>query len=239
MSRKKILITNDDGVFAEGLVRLVKVSQEFGDVWVVAPDKQKSGKSHSIILRRPIEAWKVDFPIEGVPAYACDGNPADCVRIGVLNIMPDKPDFCFAGINDGYNMATDLQYSGTAGAAFEAAFQGVQAIAFSEGIHGDHEVTNRYIREIMIELMDKPLDTTKIWNVNFPECPLKLCNGVLRGRIVSQDVFYKDHYIETKISEDRSAYMVEGVQKSSATEGTDLRAIIDGYVSIGIATNIV
>ena len=78
---KKILITNDDGIDADGLIRLARATVEFGEVWVVAPDSQRSAMSHSITLRHSIEAWKVDFPVSGVHAYACDGTPADCIRI--------------------------------------------------------------------------------------------------------------------------------------------------------------
>lgn len=129
---KKILITNDDGIDSDGIIRLAKIAVEFGEVWVVAPESQRSAMSHSVTLRHGIEAWKVDFPVSGVHAYACDGTPADCVRIGVLNIVPGKPDHVFSGINYGYNVASDIQYSATAGAAFEAAFQKVHTIAFSE-----------------------------------------------------------------------------------------------------------
>ena len=122
---RKILITNDDGIDSDGIIRLAQVAKEFGEVYVVAPDGQRSAMSHSITLRHSIEAWEVEFPVEGVKAYACNGTPGDCVRIGVLNIVPGRPDNVFSGINYGYNVATDLQYSATAGAAFEAAFQKV------------------------------------------------------------------------------------------------------------------
>ena len=118
---RKILITNDDGIYSDGIIRLAQTAKEFGEVWVVAPESQRSAMSHSITLRHPIEAWNVDFPVEGVHAYACDGTPADCVRIGVLNIVPGKPDNVFSGINYGYNVASDIQYSATAGAASSAA----------------------------------------------------------------------------------------------------------------------
>lgn len=235
---RKILITNDDGINADGIVRLAKAATEFGEVWVVAPDSQRSAMSHSITLRHSFEAWKVDFPVPGVHAYACNGQPGDCVRIGVLNIVPGKPDHVFSGINFGYNMASDIQYSATAGAAFEAAFQGIHTIAFSEDAGEIHEVTDRYLREIMAELLDRPLFINQIWNVNFPGCRLNECNGILRDRKVSTDEFYKDRYIETPVSEGRISYMVEGIRNYEALEGTDLRAILDGYVSIGIATNI-
>ncbi|MGN0151210.1 MAG: 5'/3'-nucleotidase SurE [Wujia sp.] len=235
---RKILITNDDGIDSDGIVRLAKVAVEFGEVWVVAPDSQRSAMSHSVTLRHSIEAWKVDFPVPGVHAYACDGKPADCVRIGVLNIVPGKPDHVFSGINYGYNVASDLQYSATAGAAFEAAFQKVHTIAFSEDACEMHEVTDRYLKEIMAELLNKPLAINQIWNVNFPGCRLTACKGILRDRKVSTDDFYKDRYNETMVSEERISYMVEGIRNYKASEGTDLKAILDNCVSVGIATNI-
>ena len=235
---KKILITNDDGIDSDGLIRLAKVAMEFGEVWVVAPHSQRSAMSHSITLRHSIEAWEVDFPVPGIRAYACDGTPADCVRIGVLNIVPEKPDHVFSGINYGYNVGSDLQYSATAGAAFEASFQKIHTIAFSEDADEMHEVTDEYIKDIMGDLLDKPLEINQIWNVNFPSCRLKDCKGILKGRTVSTDEFYKDRYLEKKVSSGKISYMVEGIRNYEASQGTDLRAILDNYVSIGIATNI-
>ena len=235
---RKILITNDDGINANGIIRLAQAASEFGQVWVVAPDSQRSAMSHSITLRHSVDAWKVNFPVPGVHAYACSGTPGDCVRIGSLNIVPGKPDYVFSGINYGFNAATDIQYSATAGAAFEAAFQGIHTIAFSEEACENHEVTDRYLKDIMSELLDKPLGINQIWNVNFPGCKLAECNGILRERTVSTDVFYSDRYNETRVSNDRLSYMVEGIRKYTALDGTDLKAIFDNYVSVGIVTNI-
>lgn len=235
---KKILITNDDGIDADGIVRLARAATEFGEVWVVAPDSQRSAMSHSVTLRHSIDAWKVDFPVPGVHAYACDGQPADCVRIGALNIVPGKPDYVFSGINYGYNAATDLQYSATAGAAFEAAFQKIHTIAFSEEACGNHEVTDQYLQEIIAELVEKRLGANQIWNVNFPGCGLAECKGILRDRKVSTDVFYMDRYNESVVSEGRISYMVEGIRNYNAEEGTDLKAIFDYYVSVGVVANI-
>lgn len=234
----KILITNDDGIDADGLLRLVKVAKEVGEVWIVAPDSQRSAMSHSITLRHEIEAWEVSYPVEGVHAYACNGTPGDCVRIGVLNIVPGKPDYVFSGINYGYNLATDIQYSATAGAAFEASFQKVQAIAFSENISDRHDITDQYLPTIMKELMEKPLSSNQIWNVNFPGGTVEECKGILRDRIVSMDEFYKDRYTERKVSDGRIAYMVQGIRNYQATEGTDLHAVLQNYISVGVATNI-
>ena len=235
---RKILITNDDGINADGIIRLAQAATDFGEVWVVAPDSQRSAMSHSITLRHSVDAWKIDFPVPGVHAYACSGTPGDCVRIGSLNIVPGKPDHVFSGINYGFNAASDIQYSATAGAAFEAAFQRIHTIAFSEDACEIHEVTDRYLKEIIAELLDKPLGVNQIWNVNFPGCKSAECNGILRNRKVSTDAFYVDRYIETTFLEEKISYMVEGIRNYTALEGTDLKAIFDNYISIGIATNI-
>ena len=235
---RKILITNDDGINANGIIRLAQAATEFGEVWVVAPDSQRSAMSHSITLRHSVDAWKIDFPVPGVHAYACSGTPGDCVRIGSLNIVPGKPDHVFSGINYGFNAASDIQYSATAGAAFEAAFQGIHTNAYSEDACEIHEVTDRYLKEIIAELLDKPLGVNQIWNVNFPGCKSAECNGILRNRKVSTDAFYVDRYIETTVLEEKISYMVEGIRNYTALEGTDLKAIFDNYISIGIATNI-
>lgn len=235
---RKILITNDDGINADGIIRLAQAATDFGEVWVVAPDSQRSAMSHSITLRHSVDAWKIDFPVPGVHAYACSGTPGDCVRIGSLNIVPGKPDHVFSGINYGFNAASDIQYSATAGAAFEAAFQRIHTIAFSEDACEIHEVTDRYLKEIIAELLDKPLGVNQIWNVNFPGCKSAECNGILRNRKVSTDAFYVDRYIETTVLEEKISYMVEGIRNYTALEGTDLKAIFDNYISIGIATNI-
>ena len=187
---KKILISNDDGIMAKGIIRLSLVAKKFGEVYVVAPDSERSAMSHSLTLRRNLKVWEVDFPVEGVKAYACDGKPADCVRLGVLNIVPGKPDVVLSGINYGFNVAGDIQYSATAGAAFEGAFQGIHSIAFSEDSKNIHEVTDKYIEDILRELLDKPLGVNEIWNVNFPACHIDECQGILEDRIVSTDNFY-------------------------------------------------
>ena len=235
---RKILITNDDGIESKGIIRLAEAAKKFGEVWVVAPENERSAMSHSVTFRHSIEAWKVDVPVADVHAYAINGTPADCVRIGCLNIVPGKPDHVFSGINYGYNLASDLQYSATVGASFEAAFQKIHTIAFSEDANDLYEVTDHYLKEIIAELIDLPLEANRIWNVNFPGCRLEECRGILRNRMVSTDDFYKDHYIETKLSDGRVSYMVQGIRNFKASEGTDLRAILDQYVSVGVVKNI-
>ena len=236
---KKILITNDDGIDSDGLLRLSQAAMEFGEVYVIAPDGQRSAASHSITLRHPIEIYPVDFPVEGVHAYSCSGTPADCVRVGSLSVMPGKPDIVMSGINFGYNVASDIQYSATVGAALEGEFQGYLSIAFSEGMNGLHETTDKYLRDIMAELVEKEYLPGFIYNVNFPGCKLEKCKGVLRDRTVSRSAFYKDSYKEVeKLPNGGISYMVDGAFTPTPEDGTDYGAILADYVSVGLVENL-
>ena len=234
----RILITNDDGIESDGISRLAKTAKEFGEVWVVAPESQRSAASHSITLRHPIDVHPFQL-MEGVHAFSCTGTPGDCVRVGILNIMPEKPDIILSGINFGYNVASDIQYSATAGAAFEGEFQGILSIAFSEGMNGCHEVTDKYLKEIMTELIDKPYVPGQIWNVNFPHCKVGECKGILRDRKVSRKSFYTDRYKAVEeFSNGGVSLMVDGIFSPTTEEGTDIGAVLDNYISIGVVKNI-
>lgn len=237
--KRRILITNDDGIDADGIVRLARAAKEFGEVWVVAPAHQRSAASHCITLREPIDVYPHDLPVDGVYAYSCSGTPADCVRVGSLSVMPKKPDVVLSGINFGYNVATDIQYSATAGAAFEAAFQGYTAIALSEHMNGCHEVTDAYLSDILTEYIDVRLGYGQILNVNFPGCPLSDFNGILRDRKTSHDSLFHDHYnVIGELENGGLRYMIEGVHNEQAEEDTDFHAVIGNYISVGIVSNV-
>ena len=249
---RKILITNDDGISADGLMRLVKTALKFGEVWVVAPESQRSAASHSLTLHRSIDVYPYDIGsreknevindamLSGMlHAFSCSGTPADCVRVGSLNIMPEKPDVVLSGINYRYNACSDIQYSATAGAAFEGTFQGYLSIALSEGADPCHEVTDAYLEEILSILLEKEHVKGQIYNVNFPQCKLSECKGILWNRPVSEGMFFKDTYNKMEDLENGGVrLMVEGHYNEDAEEGTDFRAIVDGYVSVGVVNNI-
>ena len=236
---KRILITNDDGITSGGLIRLAEAARQFGEVWVVAPESQRSAASHSITLHSPIDVFPADFPVEGVHAFSCSGMPADCVRVGSLSIMPEKPDVVLSGINYGYNAASDIQYSATAGAAFEAVFQGIPAIALSEQARPCHEVADAWLGRILERLLPERPGADLILNVNFPGCPLAECRGILENRTVSAGMFYRDHYKEIeKLPGGGVRLMVEGDYNEDCEEGTDFRALVENYISIGLVRNI-
>ena len=235
---RRILITNDDGIGADGIIRLARAAVGFGEVWVVAPDGQRSAQSQSITMRAGVTVRPASFPVEGVRAFACTGTPADCVRIGILNIVPGRPDTVLAGINNGYNVASDLQYSATAGAAFEAVFQKVSAIAFSEAEHTRHAAADRYLLPVLRDLISRPAEEGRIWNVNFPDTEEEACRGILYDRTVSKDPFYEDRYRAAENGDGSITYLLDGIRNYTGTEGTDLRAVIDGYVSVGTVAHI-
>lgn len=236
---RKILITNDDGIEYEGLRRLAEAAKEFGEVWVIAPDSQRSSCSHAITIHGTIDMYPYDYGMEGVKAFSCSGTPGDCVRVGGLSVMPYRPDIVLSGINRGYNSGTDIQYSGTCGAAFEAAFQGYIGIAVSEDFEGSHEVTDKYLKDILAELIDKRPNYGEIWNVNIPRCPLSEFKGIKRDTFVSRGMFYKDGYKAIgSLSDGGIRYEIDGKLIKESEEGSDIRAVLDNYISIGAVKNV-
>lgn len=251
MEKRKILVTNDDGIDAPGIARLARAAKKFGDVLVVAPGRQCSGMSHHITIGSPMKLEKrEDFPVSGVTAYSLDGTPADCVR-GVVHGMLDPdaerhgagtaeyfrhnpyfPDLVLSGINNGPNAGYDILYSGTVGAAMEAVLYGIHAICFSQEKAGEDEVTDRYLEEIASELIDRPLPAGQLWNVNFPGVPLQHCSGILYGRVPDHWCMYHDYYVQ------KDGYVT--VTDDIRTRGdirTDIGAILSGFISIGTVQN--
>ncbi len=234
-----ILITNDDGIGSDGLRRLAEAALGFGEVVVVAPGEQCSAQSHSITLRHSITVHPVSFPVQGVRAFSCSGTPGDCVRIGSLNIMKKKPDLLLSGINYGYNLASDIQYSATVGAAFEAEFQGFNAIAFSEDAADVHEVTDAFLLPVLEEVIHSEYVPGEVVNVNFPGCPLKDLKGIKRDVRVSRLPYYTDQYLEDERLPDGGVrYTVKGVHTPFSEVDTDYAAVLDNYISIGRVKNI-
>ena len=236
---RKILITNDDGIDAKGLERLAEAAKEFGEVWVIAPARQRSAASHSITLRKPVEIKEYDFPVKDVKAFTCSGTPADCVRVGGLSVMPEKPDVVLSGINYGYNVASDIQYSATCGAAFEASFQGFISISLSEDANECHDITDAYLRDLLKEYIDVRLERNRILNINFPSGKLEDCKGIRRNVGTSEDSFFHDRYKLLEEKEDGTrVYMVDGIYNEEAEPDTDFRAVVEKYISVGVVNNI-
>ena len=239
MKERLILITNDDGIHSNGLERLAGTACAYGRVWVIAPDSQRSAASHSITLHGSVDVFPYDYPIRGVRAFTCSGTPADCVRIGILHLMPTRPDILLSGINFGYNMASDIQYSGTVGAAFEAERHGVPAIAFSEGTGEDHSLADQKLPGILRMLIGRKLPAGQVFNVNFPQCSPEECKGILENRSVSREALFRDRYREEeRLPNGGIRLHVNGIYNDESEEGTDFRALTDHYISISVIQNI-
>ncbi len=162
----RILITNDDGIEAPGIKLVVEWAKKLGDVTVVAPKVEQSGKSHGIELTRPIEVLDRS-ELYGVEAYSVDSTPADCVRFAILG-LERKYDLVFSGMNKGANLGKDIVYSGTVGAIFEAAALDHKAIAFST-FPDALESAAKYLDMVYDFVVEKKLlDKNPIYNINFP-----------------------------------------------------------------------
>lgn len=229
-----ILITNDDGIDAQGISVLAQAAADFGDVTVVAPAEQCSAMSHRITLSRRMRIEKRGMDIPHVTAYALDGTPADCVKAALDAILQGKPDVVLSGINHGYNVGYDIAYSGTVGAAMEALMSGIPAIALSQNNLGGYDNAREYLPGILAELLPTPCAPNEIWNVNIPTGS---CNGILRDRTVAVGGYYKGTlYVMDAAGEKNVQYPdLEPLDYAThpASDNSDLRAVVNGYISIG------
>ena len=138
--------------------------------------------------------YRYDFPAPVEAAWSVDGTPADCVKVALRALLPFTPDVVLSGINDGMNAGLDVAYSGTVGAATEAALHGIPAIAVSMRNDKSFEVTDHYLPAVLEELLDQPSARGELWNVNFPTCPLSDCRGILRDRFPEKRSYYENYY---------------------------------------------
>ncbi|WIG97961.1 5'/3'-nucleotidase SurE [Myxococcus sp. SDU36] len=163
---KRILVSNDDGYFSEGLQALVEAVSPLGEVWVVAPDREQSAASHAISLHRPLRIKEVRERW-----FAVDGTPADCAYLAINHLLKDdRPVLMVSGINHGANLAEDIMYSGTVAAAMEGALLGVPAIAFSLVARRsfDFAPAARFARSLVSSALSRPLPPRMLLNVNIP-----------------------------------------------------------------------
>ncbi len=162
-----ILISNDDGVFSEGINALVEILSQIASVTVVAPDRNRSGASNSLTLENPLRIRKVS---EG--RFAVLGTPTDSVHLALNGLIEEKVDWLVAGINHGANLGDDVLYSGTVAAATEGFLLGVPAIAVSLCGLTHFEAAAQVVKEVIMKSQENPLPTHRILNINVPDCPL-------------------------------------------------------------------
>lgn len=241
---KKLLLTNDDGLGAMGLHVLATVLASRYDVYVVAPDQERSGVSHAFTLLNPLRADAVPdgLGVQGLAQaiYKCSGTPVDCVKMGLLALFPDvKFDLVVSGINRGANLAVDVLYSGTVGGAMEALIMGCPAIAISLVSKGRTTSTRAHFEtaaEICLEFIrDHEAQLAKardyIININVPGLPREELSGVkftVLGRC-----HYKDRYHAHQDPTGRPYYWLEGdLVIEDERANADIVAIRDNFVSV-------
>ena len=218
----RILITNDDGIGASGLIPLVQWAQKLGEVTVYAPKVEQSGKSHGIELRKAFEVKEVDL-CPGVRAYAVDSTPADCLRYAVLG-RKEQFDLVISGINKGFNIGCDILYSGTVAAVFEAACLGLKAVALSTSPeyygHAVEQLDTVYDAFVKYDLLSK----NGIYNINIPADP----KGIRFTR--QGGPYFSDDF--EPIGND--LYMPKGICVYKDGGGTELDtdATLKGFISI-------
>ncbi len=232
----RILVVNDDSIHAPGIELLARAAAELGEVWVAAPAEQCSAMSQRITIRGALEARPAaDFPVPVKGAWAVTGTPADCVKAALHYLLPEKPDFVFSGVNAGWNVCFDIAHSGTLGAAFEAAMYGIPAIAFSNAHGASWALPEAQLTAIARELTGKRPPDGSVWNVNFPGCAPGELKGILRDRPVAAVPLFREWYDPEPIP--GGVRLTIGGEMLTASDpvpaGTDLEAVLRGYISIG------
>ncbi len=238
----RILITNDDGINAPGLVVLQAIANEIagpnGEVWTVAPAFEQSGVGHCISYTRPMMIAKL-----GERRFAAEGSPADCVLAGLYDVMPERPDLVLSGVNRGNNAAENALYSGTIGAAIEAALQGLPAIALSQyfgpnntALADPFDAAASTGAQLVRNLLDNAIWDTQdyrlFYNVNFPPVAAKDVRG---QRVVAQGYRAETFFgVEPHQSPSgrKFLWIKGGPQHLPTGPGTDVTACLDGYTSI-------
>lgn len=228
----KILVTNDDGINAPGIITIVKYLSKLHDVCVVAPESQKSAVGHAITIRTPIWAKEMEI-IDGVKGYAVNGTPADCVKLGLEVLVNGEVDLIVSGINEGPNLGTDILYSGTVSGALEGALMGKPSIAISCSNPNDphYDSAAKFLMDFL-----NAFDITKIpdfsaLNINVPSIPYDNIKGWKVTRQSRRR--YRDKFEARKDPFGNTYYWMFGeIIEDDENEDADYLAIHEGYVSI-------
>ncbi|HHT9120932.1 MAG TPA: 5'/3'-nucleotidase SurE [Candidatus Hypogeohydataceae bacterium YC41] len=228
----KILLTNDDGVYAQGLGAIKKSLQGLGEVVVVAPDAEQSGVGHSITFSHPLRIRPVYVDDEFF-GYGVSGSPADCVKLGVMEIMKCQPRLLVSGINMGSNTGIHVLYSGTVAAAIEGAILGIPSVALSLDVSNfpDLEYAAIISRDIIEILLGHDLPRGTLLNVNFPSVRREEIKGV---RFTKQYTYSFEESVDCRKDPGGKTYywLVGGREITVEEEGTDTEALSHGYISI-------
>ena len=228
----RILLSNDDGVFAPGLAALRAAAEEMGEVTVAAPQSGQSAVGHAITLDDPLEVQDVALP-GGGSALSIAGRPADCVRLAIRRLLPSLPDLVLSGINAGANVGVNVFYSGTVAAAAEAAMLGIPAVAISAACatgEYDFAAAGRACRWVLRCLIDGGLSAGELLNVNVPAGPGAQPCGV---RVVPQSTAeISDVYHLCRSEGDSRAYHLGAKYSFAHQADTDVHALAEGFITV-------
>src|SRR5687768_2195251 len=232
--RPIILVTNDDGMFAPGIKRLVSIARELGEVIVVAPNSPQAAKGHAVTLSDPIRLNKVTV-FDEIEAYECSGTPVDCVKLAKNILLKNRRiDLCVSGINHGSNASINILYSGTISAAMEASIEGVDSIAFSledYSLEANFDPATPWVAAIMKYVLQHGMVNTNLLNVNIPHPDF----GPIKGmRVCRQsEGRWEEEFVEGEDPRGQKFYWLTGNFVSSDTgPDTDITALKEGYISI-------
>ncbi|MCG7921282.1 MAG: 5'/3'-nucleotidase SurE [Candidatus Thiodiazotropha lotti] len=223
-----ILLSNDDGYQATGLMMLAEQLSEVGKIVVVAPDQDRSGASNSLTLVNPLRARTMENGFIRV-----DGTPTDCVHLAITGLLEQEPDLVVSGINAGPNMGDDVLYSGTVAAATEGRFLGLPAVAISMNSHNpQHFETGAQVAEILVRrLVEAPLSESVILNVNVPDIPYSELQGIVSTRLGHRHK--AEPVVKSHDPRGKTIYWVGPAgAEQDAGPGTDFHAVRQGYVSV-------
>lgn len=223
----KILLSNDDGVYAQGLNTLSRALADLAEIVIVAPDRNRSGASNSLTLEQPL---RVDLIAPNT--YSVQGTPTDCVHFALNELLKDDlPDLVLTGINHGANLGDDVLYSGTVAAAMEGHFLGVQAIAFSLVGTANFTTAAQIARQLVEQHLNAPIPTNRLLNVNVPDRPFEELAGIQVTRLGARH--HAESMIKQKDPRGHDIYWLGPPGKEQdAGQGTDFYAIEHGYVSL-------
>lgn len=230
----RLLLTNDDGINAPGLRVLETIARSLSDdVWIVAPEVEQSGKSRAMTLTDPVRVRSLDER-----AYAVSGTPSDCVLLALRELLPAAPDLILSGVNRGQNLAEDTSYSGTVAAAMFGMQHGVPSVALSQAMNFrgrgslPWETAEAWGARALAPLLSHGWPDNVVMNINFPDCEPDQVAGIQ----VTRQGFRDEQIVHTEKREDLRGnhYYWIGYRGSLSdpAEGTDLRAVYDGYISL-------
>ena len=229
----KILLTNDDGINAKGIQALINKISLLGEVYVVAPDGERSASSQAITMNKPIRVDEVELKIDNTQAWSSSGTPTDCVKLAIETLLPQKPDLVISGINAGPNMGNDVLYSGTVSAAIEGAIHKIPSIAVSlnKWQDCDFSVAAEFMHSFIQKNYNSEWHYSTLLNINIPAVAGELIGGIKITKLGNRK--YENAFHRRQDPRGRVYYWMGGqIVDCDNAEDTDIYALKNNYISI-------